>query len=108
MDLRDEFEEAVKAACNISFTLENSSIDTINMFETTIRHLGGFLAAYDLSSDERLLEKAVEVGNMSYASYDTKTGMPITRLDIREHDQQPAENGIIAELASASLEFIRL
>src|ERR1700760_2400458 len=64
MDLHDEFETAVAAAVDIDFGPETSSLDKINIFETTIRYLGGFLAAYDLTTcqDSRLLDKAVEVG----------------------------------------------
>ncbi|KIW04334.1 uncharacterized protein PV09_04624 [Verruconis gallopava] len=112
MGLKDEFEEAVDAAANLSFSPDSSTLSTVNMFETTIRYLGGFLAAYDLTDckDARLLQKAVEMGDMIYASYDTPNRMPVTRWNIREYDQQQlaAENGIIAELASSSLEFTRL
>jgi mannosyl-oligosaccharide alpha-1,2-mannosidase len=112
MDLRAEFEEAVRAASNISFAPYHSSSEFINTFETTIRFLGGFLAAYDLTAckDTRLLLKAIEVGDMIYASFDTPNRMPITRWDIRKYDQQqyPAQDGIIAELASSTLEFTRL
>jgi mannosyl-oligosaccharide alpha-1,2-mannosidase len=112
MDLKLEFIEAVTAAANITFDPDSSSLEYVNMFETTIRYLGGFLAAYDLTDckDERLLRKAVEMGDMIYASYDTPNRMPITRWNIRNHKQHQlaAENGIIAELASASLEFTRL
>ena len=112
MGLTSEFDDAVTFASTIDFDPQSSSNDNINMFETTIRYLGGYLAAYDLTNcrDERLLQKAVQVGNMIYASYDTPNRMPITRWKIRDYDKQqlPAENGIIAELASASLELTRL
>jgi mannosyl-oligosaccharide alpha-1,2-mannosidase len=112
MDLKAEFEEAVTAAANISFSPDSSKQISVNMFETTIRYLGGFLAAFDLTDckDMRLLERAVELGDMIYASYDTPNRMPVTRWGVRKFDQQQlaAENGIIAELASASLELTRL
>ncbi|KAF2667621.1 mannosyl-oligosaccharide 1,2-alpha-mannosidase IC [Microthyrium microscopicum] len=112
MDMKDDFEMAVAAATNISFNPESSSLESLNMFETTIRYLGGFLAAYDLTDckDERLLAKAVEVGDMIYASFDTPNRMPCTRWNPRKtaEDQLPAEQGIIAEMASFSLEFTRL
>ena len=112
MDLKAEFLEAVDAAANISFHPDHASLEFVNMFETTIRYLGGFLAAYDLTDckDERLLQKAIEVGDMIYASYDTPNRLPITRWNIKAHNQRlmPARHGIIAELASASVELTRL
>jgi mannosyl-oligosaccharide alpha-1,2-mannosidase len=114
MGFRDEFEEAVSSAVDIDFSPEASSFEIINMFETTIRYLGGFLAAYDATDcqDKRLLAKAVEVGDMIYASFDTPTRMPITRWNPRKaargEEQGAAENAIIAEFASCSMEFTRL
>ncbi|KAF2116083.1 glycoside hydrolase [Lophiotrema nucula] len=110
MDLRDDFEEAVDAVTQIDFRPEGE----LNMFETTIRYLGGLLSAYDLTDckDGRLLEKAIELGDMIYASFDTPNRMPITRWSsikaAQAAEQTAARNGIIAEMASFSLEFTRL
>ena len=57
MGFETEFDEAVAAVAQIDFTTPQS--DIINVFETTIRYLGGLLGAYDLSGREILLEKAV-------------------------------------------------
>jgi mannosyl-oligosaccharide alpha-1,2-mannosidase len=110
MDMKDEFEEAVSAVTQIDFKPEG----TVNMFETTIRYLGGLLAAYDLSDckEPRLLEKAIELGDMVYASFDTPNRMPVTRWNSvkasKAEEQNAAVQGIIAEMASFSLEFTRL
>ena len=69
MGMRDEFYEAVAAAEAIDFSV--TAMASVNIFETTIRYLGGFIAAYDLSGDKRLLVKAVEVGDMVYKAFDT-------------------------------------
>lgn len=56
MDLREEFEEArnwVAADLNVSRDV------FVNLFETTIRVLGGLLSAYHLSKDTVFREKAV-------------------------------------------------
>ncbi|KAL9116454.1 MAG: hypothetical protein Q9187_007020, partial [Circinaria calcarea] len=62
MGLDDEMKIAVEAAAEIDFT--NTESDMLNVFETTIRYLGGFLGAYDLSDSKYpvLLEKAKELG----------------------------------------------
>jgi mannosyl-oligosaccharide alpha-1,2-mannosidase len=80
MDLKEEFKDAATAAANIDFT--TSTEDTINVFETTIRYLGGFLAAYDLSGEKSLLDLAVKVGEMLYVAFDTPNHFPITRWDV--------------------------
>ncbi|KAL3478510.1 glycoside hydrolase [Aspergillus californicus] len=114
MDMHEDFEKAVAALIDVDFSPHDSSQSTINVFETTIRYLGGFIAAYDLSgcNDERLLDKAVQIADMIYASYDTPTRMPVTRWNPHKatggEEQIPAAQGIIADIASSSLEFTRL
>ncbi|KAK4138428.1 glycoside hydrolase family 47 protein [Trichocladium antarcticum] len=110
MGLRDDFDEAVAAAANINF--ETVDTQDINVFETTIRYLGGFLAAYDLSGDNRLLAKAREVGEMLYVAFDTPNRMPMTRWNALaaawERPQLADEHVLLAEIGTFSLEFIRL
>jgi mannosyl-oligosaccharide alpha-1,2-mannosidase len=74
MGFEDEFREATAAAAAIDFGRTDAG--AANLFETTIRHLGGLLSAYDLSGDEALLRKAVELGEMLYLGFDTPNRMP--------------------------------
>ncbi|KAK3328086.1 glycoside hydrolase family 47 protein [Cercophora scortea] len=110
MGLRSQFDEAVTAAANISF--ETTSLHEISVFETNIRYLGGFLAAYDLSGDKRLLQKAREVGEMLYIAFDTPNRMPVARWNphtaSRGQYQTAQDSVLLAEIGSFSLEFIRL
>lgn len=110
MDMRDEFDDAVAAVATIDFT--KTTLDKVNVFETTIRYLGGFLSAYDLSGDTRLLRKAVEVGEMLYKAFDTPNRMPLTRWDFNAAaagEQQVADiTVLLAEIGSMSMEFTRL
>lgn len=78
MGLKDEFEEAVKAVEKIDFTTTSRS--DIPLFETTIRYLGGFLAAYDMAGKkhEILLTKAKELAEILMAAFDTPNRMPQT------------------------------
>jgi len=64
MGMKDEFGEAVAAIESIDFTTTEET--TLNLFETTVRYLGGFLRAYDLSEGKypSLLKKAMELGEM--------------------------------------------
>lgn len=89
-----------------------TNLDRINVFETNIRHLGGLLAAYELSGETRLLTKAKEVGEMLYHAFDTPNHMPITRFDMFSKangiDQAADSQILLAELGSFAMEFIRL
>lgn len=110
MGMRAEFEEAVGAAVTIDFT--KSQHEEVNVFETTIRYLGGFLAAYDQSGDPRLLRKANEVGEMLMKAFDTPNRMPITRWRINSaaagERQAAPESVLVAEIGSLTMEFTRL
>ncbi|KAI5253378.1 seven-hairpin glycosidase [Aureobasidium subglaciale] len=110
MGLKDEFNEAVAATVSIDFA--STSQEEINVFETTIRYMGGFLSAYDLSADERLLVKAKELGEMLLHAFDTPNHMPITRwrvMDARRGAPQTADPvTLVAEIGSLVMEFTRL
>jgi mannosyl-oligosaccharide alpha-1,2-mannosidase len=112
MGLDDEFQDAVSAVHQIDFT--TCALDEINLFETTIRYLGGFLAAYDLSGAKFpiLLQKAREMGTMLLKAFDTPNHLPITRWNFRAAAdgslQVAPENMLVAEIGSLTLEFTRL
>jgi mannosyl-oligosaccharide alpha-1,2-mannosidase len=114
MGLEAEFEIAVTAATAIDFGNPHDE-GTISIFETTIRYLGGFLSAYDLSRcrDKRLLNKAIELGDMLYAAFDTPDRMPVNSwspgLALNGSEQiAPIENNILANLGSLTMEFTHL
>jgi mannosyl-oligosaccharide alpha-1,2-mannosidase len=109
MGKKEDFEEAVQAVSKIDFsTVEQVPL---NIFETTIRYLGGLLGAYDVSEGKYpvLLSKAIEVGEMLYAAFDTPNRMPISRwMPDEAAAQQGLEKTLLAEIGSLSLEFTRL
>lgn len=109
MDLKDEFYEAVAAVATIDWDATDET--ACNFFETTIRHLGGLLSAYDLSREPVLLLKAVELGDMLYAAFDTPTRMPPFWLDFakaKEGVLRPGTHDPSASVTSSCLEFTRL
>lgn len=110
MGMRDEFYEAVEAVATIDFG--QSTTPTVNTFETCIRYLGGLIAAHDLSGHEALLAKAIEVGDLLYAGFNTNNGMPvdfITIEDLKVGKELLVENQVVsAGPGTMTLEFSRL
>ncbi|CAK4020329.1 glycoside hydrolase family 47 [Lecanosticta acicola] len=112
MGLKKDFDAAVKALKKIDFTSTRQS--ELNVFETTIRYMGGLLSAYDLSGHRyrTLLEKATELGDMLHHAFDTPNRMPITRWDWQDAalgvEQEAKRQSLVAEVGSLTLEFTRL
>jgi Glycosyl hydrolase family 47. len=79
MDLHEEFDVCLQALHDIDFS--TSRFPIVNVFEITIRHLGGLISAYDLTKgkDYILLEKALELAEFLYEAFDTPNRMPQMR-----------------------------
>lgn len=81
MEMHQEFGEALAALESLNFT--STQKGQINIFEMTIRHLGGLLSANDLTDGKHsiLLEKAKELADMLYGAFNTSNKMPQTRWE---------------------------
>jgi len=114
MGMEDEFKEALTEVEKIDFTISKRS--EIPVFETTIRYLGGFIAAYDVSGGksggfEILLNKAVELAEILMGVFDTPNRMPVLYYNWKpQFASQPrrASGVSVAELGSLAMEFTRL
>jgi mannosyl-oligosaccharide alpha-1,2-mannosidase len=112
MQLTDDFEQCVTMVREMDFSTNEE--DILNVFETTIRYLGGLLAAHDLSHGQHplLLEKALELGEILYVAFDTPHRMPVTRwqwaTSARGDEVFPSRTTLLAEFGSLTLEFTRL
>jgi len=112
MGMKEDFAVAVNAVQEIDFTTTEEK--DINVFETTIRYMGGFLAAYDISEGMYpvLLDKAVEVADLLMSCFDTPNRMPISRWDWKKYTEGAVQTApqrmLVSELGSLSLEFTRL
>ncbi|KAI0023344.1 glycoside hydrolase family 47 protein [Xylariomycetidae sp. FL0641] len=115
MGMEEEFEEALLDVEKIDFT--TSTRAEIPVFETTIRYLGGLIAAYDVSGGELggydiLLTKAIELAEILMGVFDTPNRMPILYYNWRpESVSKPKRAGTgvsVAELGSLAMEFTRL
>jgi mannosyl-oligosaccharide alpha-1,2-mannosidase len=112
MGMKDEFEDAVKGVAKIDFTTTPRA--DIPLFETTIRYLGGLLAAYDISEKryKTLLDKAVELAEILISAFDTPNRMPETYYYWRpayvSQKHRASNRVVLAEIGSLSMEFTRL
>jgi mannosyl-oligosaccharide alpha-1,2-mannosidase len=109
MGLKEEFHRAVKEVATIDWS--KSSDRSVNMFEVTIRYLGGLLAAYELSEERSLLAKAIELGEFLYTGFDTPNRMPPRWLSFEKTKMGLHEADLLMSSAaggSLCLEFTRL
>lgn len=112
MGLHDDFLFAIEALTQVDFT--TCDLEEINIFETTVRHLGGFMSAYDISGERYplLIEKATEIGDMLYKAFDTPNRMPVTRWNFNDamagYSQVAGDSVLVSEIGSLTLEFTRL
>jgi mannosyl-oligosaccharide alpha-1,2-mannosidase len=112
MGMKDEFKEAAQAVDKIDFTTTPRA--DIPLFETTIRYLGGLLAAYDVSGKKykNLLVKATELAEILLSAFDTPNHMPETyyywRPQFASQKHRASVRMVLAEIGSLSMEFTRL
>ncbi|KAJ3208361.1 Endoplasmic reticulum mannosyl-oligosaccharide 1,2-alpha-mannosidase [Dinochytrium kinnereticum] len=77
-----------------------------NVFETTIRVLGGLLAAYHLSGREELKVKAVEVAEKLVPAFEGGGGLPLTSIHLRSGQAVASPYDVsTSEATSLQLEF---
>eukprot|EP00850_Spirogloea_muscicola_P014216 SM000100S09443 [mRNA] locus=s100:413575:419018:+ [translate_table: standard] len=81
-----------------------------SVFETTIRCVGGLIAAYDLSGESVFLKKATMLADRLLPAWDTTKGIPHNMLDLASghHDNGWAGGSILADCGTEQLEFIAL
>lgn len=106
MDCKDEFNRAKKW---VQEELTYHFDYNVNMFETTIRMLGGLLSAFHLSNEDVLLDKAADLGNALMGGFKSKTGIPYSSVNLLNGEgiKNHVDNGAssTAEVATLQLEF---
>ncbi|KAG6885423.1 hypothetical protein C0993_001939 [Termitomyces sp. T159_Od127] len=87
MGLNDSFKEAVAHVSSVDFSTSHTD-DTVSVFETTIRYLGGMLSAYELSNYQYpvLLEKAQLLGDKLIKAWSGGSDIPWSRLDFASNE----------------------
>jgi mannosyl-oligosaccharide alpha-1,2-mannosidase len=77
-----------------------------NVFEITIRVLGGLLSTYHLTKDPLFLEKAVLLGDKLLVAFDTPSHIPLSSVNMKENRAIRAYPGAsTAEATTLQLEF---
>jgi len=84
--------------------------DKHHAFETTIRVLGGLLAAYHLSEGDQLyLDKAVDLADRLLPIFDTPSGIPLSFINLKSGEAIPDKDNYnmssVAEAGTLQLEF---
>lgn len=110
--LYEEFQDAVHL---ISTTFAPEKAGSCNLFETTIRILGGLLSAYHLSNGthptaaQQLLHAAVDVGARLARGLDSNTGIPYSDVELATGSvHQSSSLSTTSEMTTLSLEFTYL
>ncbi|XP_070845879.1 endoplasmic reticulum mannosyl-oligosaccharide 1,2-alpha-mannosidase [Chaetodon trifascialis] len=108
MGLKEEFAEARNwVEKELSF---NKNVD-VNLFETTIRILGGLLSTYHLTGDQVFLEKAKDLGSRLMPAFKTPSKIPFSDVNIGKGTAHPprwTSDSTLAEVTSIQLEFREL
>lgn len=104
-DMQEEFDEAKRW---IESSLKLDVNRDVNLFETTIRVLGGLLSIYHLSGEDIFLSKAVELGNRMLPCFDSPSSIPysdINLLNMKAHAPKWSPDSSTSEVTTIQLEF---
>uniref|UniRef100_A0AAY4C2Z8 alpha-1,2-Mannosidase n=1 Tax=Denticeps clupeoides TaxID=299321 RepID=A0AAY4C2Z8_9TELE len=94
-------------AAELSF---NKNVD-VNLFESTIRILGGLLSTYHLTGDSLFLDKAKDIGIRLMPAFNTPSKIPYSDVNIGKGTAHPprwTSDSTVAEVTSIQLEFREL
>lgn len=101
MDLEEQAKEVrtiIRQQLNFNRDFE------VQVFEITIRLLGGLLSAYQMDGDEQFLFKATDLANRLLPAFDTPTGIPWRYVNLRTGALRDSLNNP-AEAGTLMLEF---
>ncbi|KAG2213162.1 hypothetical protein INT47_011311 [Mucor saturninus] len=103
MNLTTEYNQARQW---VATSLDFNKNQGVNVFETTIRILGGLLSAYHLSNNDKLyLEKAVDLGDRLLYAFNTDSGIPYSDINLSTGVPNSYGSSSTAEAATIQLEF---
>lgn len=80
----------------------------VNLFEVTIRVLGGLLSSFHLSGDKMFLNKSIDLGNRLLPCFDTPSGVPFSDINLfttKAHAPKWSPDSSTSEVTTVQLEF---
>jgi len=107
MGFNEEFDEALEWV-KTKFDMTKNPTASLSFFETTIRYLGGFLSAYDLTGEEVLLQKAKELGDYLLNAFVGDNEFPSGTFAVQKSSNYPSSSHCLAEIGTIQVEFTRL
>lgn len=105
MDMQEEFDEG-KRWVEESLRLDVSR--DVNLFEVTIRVLGGLLSIYHLSGEEIFLSKATELGHRLMPAFESPSLIPYSDVNLnslKAHAPKWSPDSSTSEVTTIQLEF---
>ncbi|KAI8902833.1 glycoside hydrolase [Globomyces pollinis-pini] len=104
MEQKDIFDQATEWVRN-DLSLEQTGES--NVFEITIRVLGGLLSSYHLSKDQLFLDKAIELADRLMIVFQTPSSIPYSSINLKERLAIPNrfEGASTSEATTLQMEF---
>ncbi|KAF9225798.1 glycoside hydrolase family 47 protein [Gyrodon lividus] len=108
MGLYDWFNQTVNHTTAVDFR-KSQTDDTVSLFETTIRYIGGFLSAYELSGYQYdvLVDKAEQLAEQLAYTWVGDNAIPFGNINFTGHKPTIAQTSI-AGAGTLTLEWNRL
>ncbi|XP_033732719.1 endoplasmic reticulum mannosyl-oligosaccharide 1,2-alpha-mannosidase-like isoform X2 [Pecten maximus] len=105
LGLKPEYDDAREwVATELTFEKDKD----VNLFEITIRVLGGLLATYHLTGDDLFKEKAVDLGNRLLPCFNSPSHVPFSDVNLmtsRAHAPRWGPDSSTSEVTTIQLEF---
>ncbi|HEX6333875.1 MAG TPA: glycoside hydrolase family 47 protein [Flavisolibacter sp.] len=104
LGMKKEADEAKQLIISqLDFDVDNE----VQVFEITIRLLGGLISAYEMDGTPRFLQLAEDLGNRLLPAFQSATGMPYRYVHLQSGRRRDSLNNP-AEIGTLMLEFGRL